>query len=227
MADGAQPAFDDETGEIEALKAFLRDNPALVRDDAELLTDLGLRIDLANIVDFGPAALSRVTAAHKRESRARRTLEANARANFAAQAQTHAAVLDLLSARNHSDLARRADDLSRMRFGLLGCCVALEGPDRVPAGWRPLVEGQLDLLLGRRQLARMGPVPTAKGLFPGLEAEVGSVALIRLAIWEPARQGLLAFASADPDTFDPDMGAELVDFLARVVERTAERWPVL
>ncbi len=227
MADGSRAALEDEALELEALKAFLRENPGLIRDDADLLADLGLRIDLANIVDFGLAALSRVTAAHKRETRARRTLEANARANFAAQAQTHAAVIDLLGARNHSDLARRADELSRLRFGLLGCVIALEGPERVPAGWRPLVDGQLDLLLGRRQLAKLGAAPTAAGLFPGFETEVASVALIRLALWEPARQGLLAFASADAKTFDPDMGGELVDFLARVVERTAERWPVL
>ena len=56
---------------------------------------------------------------------------------------------------------------------------------------------------------------------------VGSVALIRLHLWEPARQGILAFASADPAAFEPDMGRELIDFLARVVEATAERWPVL
>ena len=32
-----------------------------------------------------------------------------ARANFAAQTQTHVAALDLMEARNHSDLARRLD----------------------------------------------------------------------------------------------------------------------
>jgi uncharacterized protein YigA (DUF484 family) len=48
-----------------------------------------------------------------------------------------------------------------------------------------------------------------------------------MAIWEPARQGLLAFGSADPNGFTADMGSELVAFLARVVERTTERWPVL
>jgi uncharacterized protein YigA (DUF484 family) len=53
------------------------------------------------------------------------------------------------------------------------------------------------------------------------------MAMVRLAIWEPARQGLIAFGSGDPEGFTPDMGAELVAFLARVVERTAERWPVL
>jgi uncharacterized protein YigA (DUF484 family) len=46
-----------------------------------------------------------------------------------------------------------------------------------------------------------------------------------MAIWEPASAALLAFGPADPGGFTPDMGAELVAFLARVVERTAERWP--
>src|SRR5207253_3091376 len=50
------------------VKAFLRAHPETVRDDAELLAQLGLRVDAANLVDFGPAALARVSAAHRRES---------------------------------------------------------------------------------------------------------------------------------------------------------------
>ena len=52
-----------------------------------------------------------------------------------------------------------------------------------------------------------------------------SAAVVRMAIWSPARNAVLAFGSADPEGFAPEMGAELVAFLARVVERTAERWP--
>ena len=37
---------------------MLREHPHLIRDDDELLADLGLRVDAANIVDFGPAALN-------------------------------------------------------------------------------------------------------------------------------------------------------------------------
>ena len=48
-----------------------------------------------------------------------------------------------------------------------------------------------------------------------------------MAMWEPSRQALLAFGSIDPEGFTEDMGPELVAFLARVVERTAERWPIL
>ena len=209
------------------VSAFLRDHPRLIREDAGLLEDLGLWVRAANVVEFGPAALARLSEAKTREKAERRRLEATARANFAAQAQTHAAVVDLLEARNHADLARRINDIACLRFGLKAGAVALETPGPVPAGWRILGPDGATALLGPTGLARMGPPEASRGLFGELGQEVGSVALVRMAIWEPARQAVLAFASADADAFTREMGAELVAFLARVVERTAERWPVL
>ena len=209
------------------VRAFLSDNPDFLRGDAALLAELGLRADAANVIDFGPAALARVHEAHKRESSARKHLEATARANFAAQAQTHGAVVDMLESRNHADLARRVDELAQLRFGLIGGVVALEGPVRTPAGWRMLVEGQIDMIIGHDRVALMGFEPVALGLFGDRAPQVRSMAMVRMAIWEPSREGLLAFGSADENGFTEDMGVELVAFLARVVERTAERWPVL
>jgi hypothetical protein len=52
---------------------------------------------------------------------------------------------------------------------------------------------------------------------------VGSVAMVRLSI--EGRAGVIAFAGGESGAFTADMGAELVTFLARVVERTAGRWP--
>lgn len=208
-----------------AVRAFLKAHPALVREDAELLSDLGLRINAANVVEFGPAALARHVAAHQRESSARVQLEATARSNFAAQAQCHAGVVDLLESRNNADLARRLDETAKLRFGLLAGVVAVEGI--APAGWRPMSEGLVDRMLGAEGQAWMGANPFAGQLFGALDAPLQSCALIRLSIWSPARTGVLAFASADPDGFTPDMGVELIALLARVVERTAERWPVL
>ena len=219
-------AAQQQTPEGESVRAYLKANPEFLTADPDFAAELGLRPTAMNVVEFGPVALSKVSAAHKKESTERRKLEAIARANFAAQAQTHAAVVDLLESRNHSDLARRVDELARLRFGLAAGAVALEGPGRVPAGWRALVEGQVDLILGPRKLALMGHAPTALGLFGDRAPLVGSLALVRLAIWEPAREGVIAFGSADPNAFTADMGADLVAFLARVVERTAERWPV-
>lgn len=213
--------------DLESVRDFLRTEPEFLRHDEGLLGELGLKVAAGNIIDFGPAALAKAAAAHKREASVRQTIEANARANFSAQAQTHAAVIDMLDARNHSDLARRVDEMSMKRFGLAAGVMALEGPSRVPAGWRALAEGQVDMLLGDAPIARLGFFAPALHLFDERMETIRSMALVRMAIWEPRREALIAFGSKDPEGFTPDMGAELVNFLARVVERTAERWPVL
>lgn len=226
--DGSQGGIEEARLEPASVRRFLSDNPEFLTGDHGLLDELGLRVAAGNVVDFGPAALARVHAAHQREATQRQHVEETARANFSAQAQTHGAVVDVLDARNHSDLARRVDELAQQRFGLVAGTVALEADGLPPAGWRRLVEGQVDMILGGPQrLARMGFAPTALGLFGERGEAVKSMAMVRLAMWEPSRQGLLAFGSPDPEGFTEDMGAELVAFLARVVERTAERWPVL
>jgi|GEM_PF-104591 len=222
----AQAAVAEPTLDAAAVRRFLTENPDFLRADDALLTQLGLAATSGTVVEFAP--LARVRADHQREAEQRAMLEEVARANFAAQAQTHGAVVDLLEARNLSDLARRVDDVARGRFGLAAGVIALECEGLPPAGWRPLVEGQVDLLLdGPRRLERMGFAPTALGLFEPAAGEIRSMAMVRLSIWEPSRQGILTFGSHNPDDFTPEMGAELVAFLARVVERTAERWPLL
>ena len=225
--DGSQGGMTEAPLSAADVRRFLSDNPEFLTADQGLLDELGLKVAQGNVVDFGPAALARVHAAHLREATQRREIEETARANCSAQAQTHGAVVDLLDARNHADLARRVDDLAQVRFGFAGGLIALESATP-PAGWRMLVEGQVDMILGgAQQLARMGFAPTALGLFGERSEAIRSMAMVRMAIWEPAAQGLLAFGSTDPDSFTEDMGAELVAFLARVVERTAERWPLL
>ena len=207
-----------------AIRAFLQSHPDFLRDDSDLMQALGVRPDAANVVDFGPEALSRVARAHREESSQRQRLEATARDNFEAQGRTHEAVLELIGVRCHADLALKLDDLARELFGLSAAVIGLEGPERVPPGWRVLVEGQVDLTLGAGKPARLGVAPTALGLFGPAAKQVGSVALVRLTLGEPARAGVLAFGAESSEAFAPDMGHELIDFIARVVERTAERW---
>ena len=226
--DGSQSGISEAPLEPAAVRRFLSDNPDFLREDGGLLDELGLKVAAGNVVDFGPAVMARVHAAHQREATQRQQVEETARANFSAQAQTHGAVVDLLDSRNHTDLALRVDELARQRFGLAAGVIALETGGHPPAGWRMLVEGQVDMILGGPQrLARMGFAPTALGLFGDRAETIKSMAMVRMAIWEPSRRGLLAFGSTDAEGFTEDMGTELVAFLARVVERTAERWPLL
>ncbi len=206
------------------VRALLLANPALLRDDLDLMHALGLKA--ANVVEFGPAALARLEAAKAREATARQEIEALAKANFHAQAQTHALIVEMLESRNNADLARRVQQAAEERYGLIAGSIAVEGPGHTPAGWRAVPLGLVDMILGERS-SRMGPPIAAADLFGPLADEVHSVALVRLSLWSPARQGALAFGSIEPGGFTRDMGAELVAFLARVVERTAERWPPL
>jgi uncharacterized protein YigA (DUF484 family) len=219
----AMPKASEASAGWPSVRAFLVNHPNLVREDAELLSALGLRIDAANVVEFGPAALARHIDAHRRESTARAQLEATARANFAAQVQCHAGVADILESRNNTDLARRLDETAKLRFGLLAGSVAVEGA--APAGWVQLDETMVDMIVGADRVTRLGENGFAALLFPEVREPVGSCALIRLSLW--GRTGLLAFGAAEPEAFSPDMGIELIAFIARVVERTAERWPVL
>ena len=76
-----------------------------------------------------------------------------------------------------------------------------------------MLEDGADLLLGFRA--------TALGLFGDQAPFVRSMALARLDL--PSGPGLLGFGSGDPDGFTPDMGPELVGFMARVAERLARR----
>jgi uncharacterized protein YigA (DUF484 family) len=206
-----------------SVRSFLQAHPNLLLQDGDLLQALGLRIDAPNVVPFGRAALARD--AQRRETKARMQLEATAHANFAAQTQCHAGVVDLLESRNNADLARRVDETAQRRLGLAAGALAAEG--RAPAGWRRLEAGMVDALLGEGVPVRLGRSSFTALLFPETAGPIESCALVRLALWTPARPGILAFGAADPDAFSPDMGVDLIAFIARVVERTAGRWPVL
>lgn len=203
-------------------RSLMLDNPELVRDDDQLLQALGLRAMAGNVIDFGAAALARLEAARDKEVAARTEVEALARANHIAQVETHALVVDLLEANNPADLAFRLNEGVQRRFGLEAGSLAMEG--LAPPGWRSLPPGLLDHVLGAHNLCAVGPCTGGREMFAERADNVKSVALVRMALCDPARQGVLAFGSADPDGFTTDMGVELIAFIARVVERTAERW---
>ncbi len=198
----------------------------IVRDKA-LLESLGLQAKSRHLIDFGPAALARLEARAMKDFDVRRQLEMTAKANFDAQNQTHGMVLSLMEARNHSDLARRLSDEARDRFGLVAASIALEDTGPVPLGWKTLDDGGVDYIVGERGLSLLGPDAACRVLFDDDINRIKSAAVLRIALWREGRPGLVAFGSSDFDGFSPEMGAELVAFVARVVERVAERWPVL
>ncbi len=224
-SDGGMTRFDLD--DWQAVRRFLVNHADEVARDAALLNALGLQAKSKHLIDFGPAALSRLEARALKDLDIRRQLETTARANFDAQGQTHAMVLALLEARNHSDLARRLNEEARNRFGLVAATIALEDTGPVPLGWKTMDDGGTDYIIGETGLSLLGPDAVCRVLFDDDVRRIKSAAVLRIALWREGRPGLVAFGSADFDGFSADMGAELVAFVARVVERVAERWPVL
>lgn len=204
-----------------AIRAMILANPAWVRDDAALLDTLALKAAAENVVEFGPAAIAKLSDAKTAEAEARAEIEAVALANYDAQMHSQAAVIDLLEAADASDLAAQVDAAARTRFDLAAGALAIEGTP--PDGWSTLPKGFVDHLLGTSPV-RFGPVIGADTLFGAHAAEVKSAALVRLRLWG-GRPGLLSFGAAAREHFTADMGGELVTFLARIVELAAERWP--
>ncbi|MCA6256986.1 MAG: DUF484 family protein [Phenylobacterium sp.] len=220
MSGVGEADFSDEPGP-ETVRAALLRRPDILTSDPETLQALGLALRPdARVVEFGPAALARVSETARREGEARARLEAVARANFAAQAQTREAVIDLLDARAPADLALRLDEIARVRFGLQAGALGLEG-SRPPEGWRQLPDGALARLLEDDADLLLGFRPTALGLFGDQAPFIRSMALARLNL--PGGPGLMGFGSGDPEGFTPDMGPELVAFMARVTQSLARR----
>lgn len=211
----------------QALRRHLVKHADDIARDTALLDALGLQPKSRHLIDFGPAALARLEARALKDFDVRRQLEMTAKANFDAQSQTHGMILSLLEARNHADLARRLHDEARSRFGLIAASVALEDTAPVPLGWKTLDYGGVDYIVGETGLSLLGPEGVCRVLFDDDVKRIKSAAVLRIALWREGRPGLVAFGSSDFDGFSPEMGAELVAFVARVVERVAERWPVL
>ncbi|ESQ85775.1 hypothetical protein AEAC466_00960 [Asticcacaulis sp. AC466] len=211
----------------QALRRHLIDHADDIVRDKALLEALGLQPKSRHLIDFGPAALSRLEARALKDFDVRRQLEMTAKANFDAQSQTHGLCLALMEARNHSDLARRLQEEARNRFGLVAATLSLEDTAPVPLGWKTLDYGGVDYIIGETGLSLLGPDAVCRVLFDDDVKRVKSAAVLRIALWREGRPGLVAFGSSDYDGFSPEMGAELVAFVARVVERVADRWPVL
>ncbi len=223
--DGSIPTL--ELDDWQTLRRQLTRHADALHRDKALLDALGLQPKTRHLIDFGPAALSRLEQRALKDFDVRRQLEMTAKANFDAQNQTHGLVLSLLESRNHADLARRLNEESRNRFGLVAATIALEDTAPIPLGWQTMDDGGVDYIVGETGLSLLGPEGVCRVLFGDDIRRIRTAAVLRIALWREGRPGLVAFGSSDAEGFSENMGAELVAFVSRIVERVADRWPVL
>lgn len=213
--------------EWEALGRYLYAHRDRLIADRALLARLGLKSASKTLIDFGPAALAKLEARAMRDYDQRRRSDMTIAANYDAQSQTHQLVLSLLEARNLTDLARRLEAEVKQRFGLVTASLALEFPAPLPHGWRRLEEGALDYMIGEKASISLGPEGVCRVLFGDDVKTIQSAAIIRLNLWRDATCGALALGSHDEEGFHENMGTELISFVARVIERISNRWPII
>lgn len=211
----------------DVVRAFLEAEPDRLRRDPALLDQLGLSARPKTLLEFGPAALGRLEARAIKDLNARRDMESTARANYDAQSQTHAVILELMQCRSLTDLAQRLEHEVRQRFRLAGAKLCVDATGPVPSGWRALDDGGADFILGEGVDHLMGPEAVREVIFGEDTVFIGSAALVRLNLWRENRPGLIAFGSVSEYGFTTEMGTELIVFVARIIEGLASRWPVL
>ncbi|CAA7612419.1 conserved hypothetical protein [Candidatus Terasakiella magnetica] len=153
------------------------------------------------------------------------------RSNMSIQTRTHRAVLAILAADTLAELVEAvADDLP----GLLDVDVAtlcfetpaepleeLEAP-----GLRSLAPGTVVPMMGGgdRECALTEEMPGDPALFGEAAALVQSSAVVRLTPGGRCPEGVMALGSRHGRTFHAGQATELISFLARVVERSVNRW---
>ena len=224
MAERDSPKAGLTTDEI---RVFLLDNPDFVREDAELfaaIADAG-EGDAKDVIDLGTRARRKLVEEIGQLKALNASIVETARANLATQSQIHMAVLGLLEADSLSGLDSKMGARLTGALGVDVCRVLIEGPPPLDDAEAILgaAEGFVADVLGDR-VERLGPVDAAHAtaLYGQAGTRVSSQAIVRLDF--NGHDGLMALAARDAHLFESGQGTELLNFLARALERLIVQW---
>jgi uncharacterized protein YigA (DUF484 family) len=218
---------DLDTPELDAptVRAYLRDHPDIVREDAELMALIAERDPADGVVDLGSAAREKLLEELRQLKALNAGIVETARANLATQSQIHMAVLALLEADSLAALDRKMSGRLTGALGVDVCRVLIEGHAPLKSGESLLgaAEGFVGEVLGDK-VERLGPVDPqiAHALYGQQGARVKSEAVVRLDF--NGHDGLMALAARDAHLFESGQGTELLNFLARAIERMIVQW---
>ncbi len=217
------------------VKAYVRAHPGVIADDAELLSAIvpGAASEDGVVADMQRFAIDRLKQHMADLTRQRDLTQANMRANAAAAAQVQNAVLAILEARNFEHMVQVITKETGPLVGIDRVVLCVEEPDVSSddftavekMGVRVLPECVVDAALGEGVMSLLQSDTHGSATIFGPNArDVRSFALIRLAVSPVAPPGLLAFGSHSPDTFHAQQGVDLLEFVARVIERQVRAW---
>ena len=177
------------------------------------------------MVDLGSVAREKLLEELRQLKALNAGIVETARANLATQSQIHMAVLALLEADSLAALDRKMSGRLTGALGVDVCRVLIEGHAPLKSGESLLgaAEGFVGEVLGDK-VERLGPVDPqiAHALYGQQGARVKSEAVVRLDF--NGHDGLMALAARDAHLFESGQGTELLNFLARAIERMIVQW---
>lgn len=209
----------------DTIRDYLLDNPDFVREDAELFALIAEREAGEGVIDLGSRAREKLLVELRQLKALNTSIVETARANLAIQSQIHMAVLALLESDSLEALDRKISTRLTGALGVDLCRVMIEGAAPLADGESILgaAEGFIADVLGEK-VEKLGPVDShsAMALYGQQGARVSSQALVRLDF--NGHDGLMALAARDAHLFEAGQGTELLNFLARAIERMIVQW---
>lgn len=214
------------------VRAFLMAHPDFVINDADLLNQImPARDEGRNVVDMQQFVIARLQGKVRMLRDIQSDLIEASSLNSLAREQVHAAALSMLDAPNFDALMEYItlpDGLART-LGLASASICIEVTGEVSRaetiGMRLLENGGVDRMMGGSDPWRLtANVQGSPSLYGERASHVFSEALVRLDFSRVTPPGLLALGGIDPEQFHPEQAADLLEFLARIVERCVRLW---
>lgn len=230
MASGSEPAQKVAAIDKDQVLRFLQDNPGFLLENAEALSVLTMPDrDLGDgVIDLQQALIGRLREKVEQTEDVARLLIDNSRDNLSTTARIHECVLKLLDATSFEQLIEIATvDLAvLLDVDAVTLCVESNGVFGVPVqSLRLLAEGSVaSALRGRQSILLEQDVSADPAIFASAASLIASQALVRLDISSDAPPALLAFGSRDRTRFHGGQATELLQFLARVLEKLVRVW---
>ncbi|MGV8997806.1 MAG: DUF484 family protein [Parvibaculaceae bacterium] len=214
------------------VRSFLLLNPDFVLHDAELLAQMmPARDDGENVVDMQSYVIAKL----QRQVRTLRDIQSDlieaSSLNSLAREQVQAAALAMLDAPSFDALVEYITLPAGLAatLGLASASICMEAAGDLShanvSGIRLLERGGVARMMGGTHDYRLvANVQGSAGLYGEHAGDVRSEALVRLEFSRVTPPGLLALGGRDMEQFHPDQAADLLEFLARIVERCVRLW---